>query len=119
MGEQHVAIITGGSQGIGAGLVAGYRKRGWAVVANSLAIKPSDDPLILAVPGDISQRETAQRIVGLAMERFARIDTLVNGEERHPPLGLLRCQCRRRSLDGLAAWQRSFHDSQWTSVTGS
>ena len=78
MSEQHVAIITGGSQGIGAGLVAGYRKRGWAVVANALAIKPSDDPLILAVPGDISQRETAQRIVGLAMERFARLDTLVN-----------------------------------------
>jgi NAD(P)-dependent dehydrogenase (short-subunit alcohol dehydrogenase family) len=32
---QRVAVITGGSQGIGAGLVAGYRQRGWAVVANA------------------------------------------------------------------------------------
>jgi NAD(P)-dependent dehydrogenase (short-subunit alcohol dehydrogenase family) len=36
-----VAVITGGSQGIGAGLVAEYRRRGWAVVANALMIKPS------------------------------------------------------------------------------
>jgi hypothetical protein len=40
-----VAVITGASQGIGAGPVVGYRKRGWAVVANSLTIKPSGDPI--------------------------------------------------------------------------
>ena len=40
-----VAVITGRSQGIGAGLVVGYRNRGWAVVANSLTIKPSGDPI--------------------------------------------------------------------------
>jgi NAD(P)-dependent dehydrogenase (short-subunit alcohol dehydrogenase family) len=39
-----VAIITGASQGIGAGLVAGYRGRGWAVVATARTIKPSEDP---------------------------------------------------------------------------
>ena len=38
--EQQVAIITGGSQGIGAGLVAGYRQQGWAVVANALTLRP-------------------------------------------------------------------------------
>jgi NAD(P)-dependent dehydrogenase (short-subunit alcohol dehydrogenase family) len=32
-----VAVITGGSQGIGAGLVTGYRGRGWAVVPSALA----------------------------------------------------------------------------------
>jgi len=41
---QKVIIVTGGSQGIGAGLIDGYRQRGWAVVANSLNIKPSTDP---------------------------------------------------------------------------
>ena len=43
MGEanRRVAIITGGSQGIGAGLVAGYRKRGWAVVASARTITPA------------------------------------------------------------------------------
>ena len=73
-----VAIITGGSQGIGAGLVAGYRARGWAVVANALTIAPSQDPAVLTVKGDIAQPATAERIIGAALERFGRIDTLVN-----------------------------------------
>jgi NAD(P)-dependent dehydrogenase (short-subunit alcohol dehydrogenase family) len=75
---QKVAIITGGSQGIGAGLVAGYRRQGWAVVATARAIKPSEDPEVLAVDGDISEPATAERIIGGALGRFGRIDTLVN-----------------------------------------
>src|SRR5580693_5694651 len=73
-----VAIITGGSQGIGAGLVAGYRARGWAVVANARTIAPSEDPQVLAVAGDITEPATAGRIIDAALERFGRIDTLVN-----------------------------------------
>lgn len=75
---QRVAVITGASAGIGAGLVAGYRAQGWAVVANSREIKPSDDPAVLIVEGDVSQPATADRIVIGALERFGRIDTLVN-----------------------------------------
>jgi NAD(P)-dependent dehydrogenase (short-subunit alcohol dehydrogenase family) len=75
---QKVAIITGGSQGIGAGLVDGYRERGWAVVANSLNIKPSKDPEVLAVEGDVSEQATADRIISQAIDRFGRVDTLVN-----------------------------------------
>ena len=75
---RRVAIITGGSQGIGAGLVAGYRGRGWAVVANALTIKPSKDPDVLTVEGDIAKPATADRIIEGALERFGRIDTLVN-----------------------------------------
>jgi NAD(P)-dependent dehydrogenase (short-subunit alcohol dehydrogenase family) len=73
-----VAVVTGASQGIGAGLVAGYRAQGWAVVANARDIKPSDDPAVLTVAGDVSQPATADRIVTGALERFGRIDTLVN-----------------------------------------
>jgi NAD(P)-dependent dehydrogenase (short-subunit alcohol dehydrogenase family) len=73
-----VAIVTGGSQGIGAGIVAGYRQRGWSVVANALTIKPSEDPAVLTVEGDVSEPATADRIAGAALERFGRIDTLVN-----------------------------------------
>ena len=73
-----VAVVTGAAQGIGAGLVAGYRAQGWAVVANSRDIKPSDDPAVLTVEGDVSQPATADRIVTGALERFGRIDTLVN-----------------------------------------
>jgi NAD(P)-dependent dehydrogenase (short-subunit alcohol dehydrogenase family) len=76
--KQKVAVITGGSQGIGAGLVEAYRQRGWAVVANSLSIKPSKDPDILAVQGDVSEQDTADRIMSQALDRFGRVDTLVN-----------------------------------------
>jgi NAD(P)-dependent dehydrogenase (short-subunit alcohol dehydrogenase family) len=76
--KQKVAIITGGSQGIGAGLVGAYRQRGWAVVANSLHIKPSKDPDVLTVAGDVSDQVTADQIIGQALDRFGRVDTLVN-----------------------------------------
>jgi NAD(P)-dependent dehydrogenase (short-subunit alcohol dehydrogenase family) len=75
---QRVAVITGGSRGIGAGLVAGYRGRGWAVAASARTIKPSGDPAVLTVAGDIAERATADRIIDGALERFGRIDTLVN-----------------------------------------
>jgi NAD(P)-dependent dehydrogenase (short-subunit alcohol dehydrogenase family) len=77
-GSQKVAIITGGSQGIGAGLVDGYRQRGWAVVANSRAIKPSKDPDVLTVEGDVSEQATAGQVISQALDRFGRVDTLVN-----------------------------------------
>jgi NAD(P)-dependent dehydrogenase (short-subunit alcohol dehydrogenase family) len=51
---QRVAIITGGSQGIGASAVTAYRGLGWAVAANALTIKPSRDPDVLTVEGDIA-----------------------------------------------------------------
>jgi NAD(P)-dependent dehydrogenase (short-subunit alcohol dehydrogenase family) len=73
-----VAIIARGSQGIGAGLVAAYRGRGWSVVANARTIKPSPDPGVLTVAGDIADPATADRVTGAALERFGRIDTLVN-----------------------------------------
>ena len=73
-----VAVITGGSQGIGAGLVAAYRREGWSVVANSRAIEPSPDREILAVPGDIADPAAADRVINEALERFGRVDTLIN-----------------------------------------
>ena len=76
--DRKVAIITGGSQGIGAGLVAAYRRRGWAVVATSRTIEPGEDPAVLTVDGDLSRPATTDRIIGGALERFGRVDTLVN-----------------------------------------
>ena len=76
--NRRVAIITGGSQGIGAGLVDGYRDRGWAVVASARTIKPSHDPDLLTVAGDIVEPATAGRITDAALGTFGRIDTLVN-----------------------------------------
>jgi NAD(P)-dependent dehydrogenase (short-subunit alcohol dehydrogenase family) len=76
--ERKVAIVTGASQGIGAGLVKAFRDRNYRVVANSRSIKPSDDPDVLAVAGDISKSETAEQIVSQAIRRFGRIDSLIN-----------------------------------------
>src|SRR5580698_4009775 len=73
-----VVVVTGASQGIGAGLVAGYRRLGFHVVATSRSIAPSDDEQVLAIAGDIRDRATAQKVVAAAKERFGRVDTLVN-----------------------------------------
>ena len=74
-----VAIITGASQGIGAGLVAGYRHAGYAVVGVARSPPASDDESDYAViAGDIAERETARRAVDRALDRFGRIDTLIN-----------------------------------------
>jgi NAD(P)-dependent dehydrogenase (short-subunit alcohol dehydrogenase family) len=75
---QKVAIVTGGSQGIGAGVVAAYLDRGWNVVATSRSIEPSEVRGLETVRGDIADPETADRVVATALERFGRIDTLVN-----------------------------------------
>jgi NAD(P)-dependent dehydrogenase (short-subunit alcohol dehydrogenase family) len=58
---QKVAVITGASQGLGAGMVDAYRKLGYAVVATSRNITPSGDPGILTVQGDIADPATAER----------------------------------------------------------
>jgi NAD(P)-dependent dehydrogenase (short-subunit alcohol dehydrogenase family) len=74
--DQKVVIVTGASRGIGAALVAGYRKRGWAVVANSRTIDPSDDPGVVTVAGDIA--DVAHELIDTAVRHFGRVDTLIN-----------------------------------------
>lgn len=76
--DQRVAIVTGGSHGIGAGLVTAYRREGWAVVASARAIEPAEDPGVLTVGGDIAEPATAGRIISAALDRFGRVDTLIN-----------------------------------------
>ncbi len=75
---QKVAIVTGGSQGIGAGLVTAYRERGYAVVAVAKSMNPSDDPEVLTISGDLAEPITAAKVVGAALNAFGRVDTLVN-----------------------------------------
>jgi NAD(P)-dependent dehydrogenase (short-subunit alcohol dehydrogenase family) len=79
---QKTAIITGASQGIGAGLVEAFLKRGYNVVANSRNITKTNpfppSPNLALVDGDIGDPKTAAKIVETAISRFGRIDTLVN-----------------------------------------
>jgi NAD(P)-dependent dehydrogenase (short-subunit alcohol dehydrogenase family) len=76
--EQKVAVITGASQGIGAALVSAYLDRNYRVVATSRSIKPSVNPDVLTVAGDIGDPETGRRVIEQGLARFGRIDTLVN-----------------------------------------
>jgi NAD(P)-dependent dehydrogenase (short-subunit alcohol dehydrogenase family) len=73
-----VAIITGASRDIGAGLVAGFRRAGYAVVGTSRSIGSSHESDFLTVQGDIAEVETARRVVAQALDRFGRIDSLIN-----------------------------------------
>jgi NAD(P)-dependent dehydrogenase (short-subunit alcohol dehydrogenase family) len=78
MTTHKVAVVTGASQGIGAALVSAYRKLGYAVVANSRSITPSDDPSVLTVAGDIADPSVGARVIERGLATFGRIDTLVN-----------------------------------------
>jgi NAD(P)-dependent dehydrogenase (short-subunit alcohol dehydrogenase family) len=80
--RNRTAIVTGASQGIGAGVVKEFAERGFNVVANSRKmtqsreVAPTDQ--IALVDGDIGERATAARIVETALARFKSIDILVN-----------------------------------------
>lgn len=76
--DKKVVIVTGASQGIGAGIATAFRDFGYAVVGTALTVEPSDTPDVLMLPGDIALPETAELVVGQALNRFGRIDTLVN-----------------------------------------
>jgi NAD(P)-dependent dehydrogenase (short-subunit alcohol dehydrogenase family) len=80
--KQKTIIVTGASQGIGAGLVQSFLDRGYNVVANSRNITKSEtfkasDKLAL-VRGNIGESEVASKIVETAIAKFGSIDGLVN-----------------------------------------
>ena len=79
---QKTVIVTGGSRGIGAGLVTAFLDRDYNVVANSRNISKSgtfeaSDKLAL-VDGSIAEAATAAKIVEVAKNKFGSIDALVN-----------------------------------------
>jgi NAD(P)-dependent dehydrogenase (short-subunit alcohol dehydrogenase family) len=80
MSEKKTAIITGAAGGIGGGLVQGFLKRGYNVVATSRDVTRSltAAPNLVLVGGDIGKQETAAKSVAAAIDRFGTIDVLVN-----------------------------------------
>src|SRR5438105_594759 len=81
-GQRKTAIVTGASQGIGAGIVKAFVERGFNVVANSRKVTQSTDvaasDYVALVDGDIGQPATAAKVVETALARFQSIDVLVN-----------------------------------------
>ena len=76
--EQKVVVITGASQGIGAGLVEAYLNQNYRVVATSRSIQASARPDVLSVAGDIGDPATGPRVIAEALKQFGRVDTLIN-----------------------------------------
>ncbi|HWO37732.1 MAG TPA: SDR family oxidoreductase [Candidatus Acidoferrum sp.] len=79
MSEKKTAIITGASQGIGAGLVEAFLKQGYNVVATSRDVSQSltASPSLVLVDGDIGKQETATKVVEAAIKQFPTVDVLV------------------------------------------
>ena len=81
-GESKTVIVTGASQGIGAGVVSAFLEKGYKVVANwpsitrTRAFTPSDK--LALVEGDIGEAATAVKIAETAAQRFGSIDVLIN-----------------------------------------
>ena len=55
-----------------------YRDRGWRAVGNARTIAPSHDPDYITVVGDVGDPAVARKVVNTAIERFGRVDTLIN-----------------------------------------
>src|SRR6266480_5741275 len=79
---RRTAIVTGASQGIGAGIVKGFVERGFNVVANSRKMTQSTEVAasnqVALVDGHIGEPATAAKVVETALTRFGAIDVLVN-----------------------------------------
>lgn len=73
-----VAVVTGASQGIGAELVQAFVARGYQVVANSRSIKPESTTDLFTIAGDIADPAVAERLIAGAVDKFGRVDTLIN-----------------------------------------
>ncbi|MGH9725541.1 MAG: SDR family NAD(P)-dependent oxidoreductase [Candidatus Acidiferrales bacterium] len=79
MPSKKTAIVTGASQGIGAGLVERFLTLDYNVIATSRNVSKSlaASPSLILVDGDIGKRETAEKSVEAALRHFERIDVLV------------------------------------------
>jgi NAD(P)-dependent dehydrogenase (short-subunit alcohol dehydrogenase family) len=82
MKPSKTVIVTGGSQGIGLGVVQACLARGYNVVATSRNVTKSKDlpssPKLALVDGDIGEATTAARVAETAVGTFGSIDALVN-----------------------------------------
>jgi NAD(P)-dependent dehydrogenase (short-subunit alcohol dehydrogenase family) len=79
--RQKTVIVTGASQGIGAGLVRAFLARGYNVVANARTVTKSKElpasAQLALVDGDIGELETAHRLADAAVKTFGSIDAVV------------------------------------------
>jgi NAD(P)-dependent dehydrogenase (short-subunit alcohol dehydrogenase family) len=83
--ENRVAVVTGAARGIGRRVALSLAERGYAVAANDLdAPEGTLDELewighgVLSIPGDVADEDAVRGMVEAVVERFGRVDVLVN-----------------------------------------
>ena len=76
--DRKVVVVTGSSSGLGEAFVSAYLARGWRAVGNAREIAPSKNPDYITVPGDIGDPAIARKVVHTAIDKFGRVDTLIN-----------------------------------------
>ena len=91
-----VALITGGSRGIGQGIAFGFAKAGAKVVITSRKAQDLEATAseikafggeVLVLPAHLGKIEEIQRVIGTVMEKYGRIDILVNNAGASPAMG--------------------------------
>lgn len=89
--EGKVAVITGASRGLGAGIAEAALARGVSVVLCSRSAPLCDEgPRVRVVRGDVSKEETHEALVAEAETHFGHIDLWVNNAGLLEPVGPLR-----------------------------
>ena len=86
--EKKVAIVTGGSRGIGRAVVVELARQGWNVAFNYLSNKEAADATLaavkaagghaIAVQGDVAKGEDIDKLFAATMKEFGRLDSLIN-----------------------------------------
>lgn len=109
--ENKVAIVTGGSKGIGAGIAMALAAEGASVVVSYVSSKSGADRVVadivsagsraIAVKADVSQKPEADALVGAAIDHFGRLDILVNngGVYQYAPIEESTEELYRRQFD--------------------
>jgi NAD(P)-dependent dehydrogenase (short-subunit alcohol dehydrogenase family) len=79
-----VVVVTGGSRGVGAGIVSAFKAAGATVV--TCGRTPAEIDGVTFVTADVRQPDQAALVIDTAVERFGRVDALVNNAGGSPPV---------------------------------